>query len=269
VRDDAAHRGAPLSGRAGRGEDDAAHGQVEIRAGADDGRVVAPELEQRAPEPPGDPRPHGLAHPRRPGGAEQRDSRMVDQGLSQLGTTDEHLRDVGRRVELRDGLLEDRGAGQRRQGGELRRLPDHRVTADEGHCRVPRPDRGREVEGADHADHAQRVPGLHQSVSRALGGHGPAVQLARQPDREVADVDHLLDLAAGLGGDLADLEADQRGQVVLVLGEQLTPPLDEGTAPGSRDPAPGEERLVRPLDGIVHRSDVAPRQPAEHLAVDR
>ena len=78
-----------------------------------------------------------------------------------------------------------------------------------------------EVEGADDADDAERVPGLHQPVARALGGHRPAVELAGQPDGEVADVDHLLHLAPRLGGDLADLEADQGGQVVLVLGEQL------------------------------------------------
>ena len=45
-------------------------------------------------------------------------------------------------------------------------------------------------------DDAERVPGLHQPVARALGRHRPAVQLPRQADGEVADVDHLLDLAA-------------------------------------------------------------------------
>ena len=55
-------------------------------------------------------------------------------------------------------------------------------------------------------DHAERVPGLHQPVPGPLGGHRAAVQLPRQADREVADVDHLLDLAEGLGGDLADLD---------------------------------------------------------------
>ena len=42
----------------------------------------------------------------------------------------------------------------------LRRLPDHRVAADQGERRVPGPDRDREVEGGDDADHAERVPGL-------------------------------------------------------------------------------------------------------------
>ena len=131
------------------------------------------------------------------------------------------LRQVGRRADLGDGPGEDGVAGQRRQRRQLRGLPHHRVPADQGDGGVPGPDRGREVERADDTDDTQRVPGLHQPVAGTLGRHRAAVELAGEADREVADVDHLLDLPAGLGGDLADLEADQGGQVVLVLGEQL------------------------------------------------
>jgi hypothetical protein len=46
--------------------------------------------------------------------------------------------------------------------------------------------------------------------------HRQAVELAREADREVGHVDALLDLAEALGQDLADLEADQRAEVVLV-----------------------------------------------------
>ena len=97
-------------------------------------------------------------------------------------------------------------AGQRGQRGLLRRLPDHGVAADQGERGVPGPDRDREVERGDDADDAERVPGLHQPVARALRGDGQAVELAGQPDREVADVDHLLHLAERLGADLAGLE---------------------------------------------------------------
>ena len=175
----------------------------------------------------------------------------------------------GRGADLGDGPGEDGVAGQRRQRGQLGRLPHHRVAAHQGDGGVPRPDGGREVERADHAHDAQRVPGLHQPVAGTLGRHGAAVELPGQADREVADVDHLLDLAAGLGGDLADLEADQRGQVVLVLGEQLAEPLDQGSAGGRRDRAPLEEGAVGAVDGVVDRGGVGPRQRAEALAVDR
>jgi electron transfer flavoprotein alpha subunit len=47
------------------------------------------------------------------------------------------------------------------------------------------------------------------------------VQLARQPDRQVADVDHLLHLAEGLRADLARLDRDQVGERLLMFAQQL------------------------------------------------
>src|SRR3546814_6874803 len=96
--------------------------------------------------------------------------------------------------------------------------------SDEGERRVPAPHRDREVEGADHADGSQRMPGLHHPVARALGRDGQAIELTGEPDGEVADVDHLLDLAQPLLEDLAVLQADQPAERLLVgaqlLGEQ-------------------------------------------------
>ncbi len=66
-------------------------------------------------------------------------------------------------------------------------------------------------------DHTERMPGLHQPMRRPLRGDGAAVELARQADGELADVDHLLHFAQRLGGDLADLDGHQRREVVLVL----------------------------------------------------
>ncbi len=133
-----------------------------------------------------------------------------------------------------------------RQQRRLGRLPDHGVAGHQGERGVPGVDRDREVEGGDDADHAQRVPGLHQPVARPLRGHGLAEQLARLTDGEVGDVDHLLHLAERLGGDLADLGGDQRGQILLVLGQQLAPALDQLAAHRCRHLPPGGERLGRP-----------------------
>ena len=52
----------------------------------------------------------------------------------------------------------------------------------------------------------ERMPLLHHAVPRPLRGDRQAVELARQADREVADVDHLLHFAVALGADLAHLE---------------------------------------------------------------
>ena len=60
--------------------------------------------------------------------------------------------------------------------------------------------------------------GCHCSIIRCRGplaGDRQAVELARQPDGEVAHVDHFLDLALALGADLARLEGDQEAQVGL------------------------------------------------------
>ena len=213
--------------------------------------------------------PTSAAHPGRAGGAEQRDAGVVDQRLADLGAAEQHLRERLGRAVLGDRPGEHRVAGQRGERGELGGLPDDRVAADQGDGGVPGPDRGREVEGGDHADDAERVPGLHQPVAGALRGHRAAVELARQPDREVADVDHLLDLAARLGGDLPGLDADQGRQVVLVLGEQLAEPLHQRPARRRRHPAPGQERLARAADRLVDVRRVPPAQRRDLLAVDR
>jgi hypothetical protein len=56
-------------------------------------------------------------------------------------------------------------------------------------------------------------------MAGTLGRHRAPTNLARQTDRKVADVDHLLDLAQRLGGNLSGLQRDQVGDVGLVLGQ--------------------------------------------------
>ena len=128
--------------------------------------------------------------------------------------------------------------------------------------------------------------GCQVSMSRWPGRserHRAAVELARQADGEVADVDHLLDLAAGLGGDLADLEADQRGEVLLVLAQQLAEALDQRPPCRGRHTPPPQEGGLRAIHGLVHAAASAQltstsrsplmgewsaRPPDEHRGVD-
>ncbi len=264
VRDHPAQGGAALAGRAGRGEHDAAHGEVEVGRRRHDGGVVAAELEQAAAEARGDPRADLAAHPGRAGGRDQRDVVVVDQPLPHVGRAEDDLPEVLGGADVARGPVEQGGAAEGGQRRGLGRLPHHGVAAHQRDRGVPRPDRHREVEGADHADDAQRVPGLVQPVTRSLRRHRAPVELARQADREVADVDHLLHLAQRLGADLARLQAHQVGQVGLVLGEQLAeplhqrpahrrrhraPPLEGGRGPRRppRRPAPGCARRSRPV----------------------
>ena len=173
---------------------------------------------------------------------------VVDQCQTHGGVAQDHLRDVGGEARLRQRARQQGGRCERAQRRLLGGFPDHGVAAHQGDGGVPRPHRDGEVERRDHADHAERVPGLHQPVAGPLGGHRPTEQLPRQPHGVVADVDHLLDLAARLGGDLADLDADERGEVVEVLAEQLAEPAHHGAADRCRHQPPLVVRRRGPRD---------------------
>ena len=70
------------------------------------------------------------------------------------------------------------------------------------------------------------------------GGDGETVKLAREADREIADVDHFLDFAEAFGRDLAGLDRDQLAQGRLVIA-QLVPEQANELAPfgcGNRAP---------------------------------
>ena len=112
------------------------------------------------------------------------------------------------------------------------------------------------------------MPGLHQPVAGTLGCDGLAVQLARQPDGELADVDHLLHLAEGLRGDLSRLDADQRGQIVLVLDEQFAEPRHQRAAHRCRRRAPRGKRLCRFGNGRIGLFRCGLCDGEQHLAGD-
>ena len=78
-----------------------------------------------------------------------------------------------------------------------------------------------------------------------------AVELARQADGEIADVDHLLDLAEALRQDLARLDRHEHGEVVLVRPELLAELADDGAALWARHRAPGGRRGAGAIDGTV------------------
>ena len=82
------------------------------------------------------------------------------------------------------------------------------------------------------------MPALHHPVLGALGGDRQAVELARQADGEVADVDHFLNFAEALGHDLADLDRHQAAKLRLVCAKLLAEKSDEFAALRGRHIAP-------------------------------
>ena len=249
VHDQAAQARAALARCSDRREEDAADDEVEVGARRDDRRVVPAELEERAAEPRSHPRRQLLAHRRRARRGDERDAIVVGELNGPVGATDDELEEpVGDAAEPRRGALEERRRGESRERRSLRRLPDHRVSAHERQRGVPAPHRDREVEGADHGDRPERMPRLREPVTGALRRDRATVQLPRETDGEVADVDHLLHLAEAFLGDLPDLERDERTERLLLAAKLLAEQADELAATRSRHLAPGGEGLRRPPD---------------------
>ena len=77
------------------------------------------------------------------------------------------------------------------------------------------------------------MPLLHHPVVGTLAGDGEAVKLPRQADREVADIDHLLDFAEALLEDFPALECHQSGQRLLGSAQLFSEEPDQLAAPGA------------------------------------
>ena len=63
------------------------------------------------------------------------------------------------------------------------------------------------------------MPLLVHAVLGPFGVHGEPVQHARLADREIGDIDHLLDLAVPFGLDLAVFHRDQAAERILILAQ--------------------------------------------------
>ena len=186
--------------------------------------------------------PHAL----RAGGAHQRDIGAVDERLARRrapAITSRCSRRPARRTPTRRGPARpsrpSRSDGVIGDGFHTTVSPQTRATAVfQDHTAHGK------LNAVMTADHAQRVPRLHQPVAWPLGRHRAPIELARQPDREVADVDRLLHLAEGLRADLAGLDRDQLGDVRLVLAQQLAQRLTNAPRTGAGYGAPLTKRIL-------------------------
>ena len=251
-------------------EDDGPQGQLQVGRRGDDQRVVPAQLEQAPSEPRGHLSAHGPAHQDGPGGRDQRETPIAGDVLADLAAPRHDRHEAGGRLGHPGGDVRAQAMdGQRAEGRLLRGLPGHRVAAGQRDHRVPGPDGGREVERRDHADRSERVPLLHHPVGGTLAGDRQAVELAREADGKVADVDPLLDLAERLGPDLADLQGHERGEFLLLLADRLADPADQLATPGGGYDSPAEEGLGIGRRGSGDVARVSSPDGGQRLAVDR
>ena len=254
LQEEAARGGAALSRRADGAEQDGAQHQVGIGIVHHDDAVVAAEFQDRAAQAPGDYFRNVAAHFGGSGEADQRNARVVNQALGHRpARSDDQIEHALQAVPVEDAV-DDLLHGDGHQRGFRRWTPEDAIAAHRRDHGIPGPHRHREVEGADHAHHAERVPLLVHAMSGALAVHGEAVELAREADGEIGDVDHLLHFAQAFGQDLAHLERNERAQILLMSAQFIADLAHDVAAFGGGHHAPFEKGLGGARhDGFVIR----------------
>src|SRR5271169_3367900 len=96
------------------------------------------------------------------------------------------------------------------------------------------------------------MPGLGHPMAWALRGDGEPVQLPREADGEIADVDHLLHFAQALGYDLADLQGHEGAERILRGAQFLAEEAHELAPAGRRNLPPGEKGGAGAIDDRGH-----------------
>ncbi len=254
MHDQPAQRGTTLTGGADGGKHDCTHRHVQIGRGRDDHRVVAAQFQNAAPPAGRNLGPNDRAHAGRTGRRQDRHALGHDHGLTHLGAADDQLRQIIGRIIAKplNRAVQDFHTGHRGQGRLFRRFPDDRVPTDQCNRRVPRPDRNGEVERRDDPHRPDGVPCFRHPVTGAFGCNRQPVQLARQTDREIADVDHLLHFAQTLGRDFTGLQRDHRAQFVLGRAQFLAQEAHQLTTARRGDLTPCGKRRARLCDHGGH-----------------
>src|SRR5215472_10553406 len=113
------------------------------------------------------------------------------------------------------------------------------------------------------------MPLLHHAMARALGGDCQSVELSRDTDGEIADVDHLLDFAETLLDDLAGLQRDQFAQCLLADAELLAKESDKLASAWRGHVSPNPEGIDALRNLGVDRSSVVECDATDLRSIDR
>ncbi len=113
------------------------------------------------------------------------------------------------------------------------------------------------------------MPGFHHAMAGTLRGDGQAIDLARESDGEVADVDHFLHFAKPLGNDLARLQSHHRPQILLGGAQLLAEQPYKFTPAGRRNLAPGQKSVASASEDRRHFGQRRLRNAGNLNTVDR
>jgi len=106
-------------------------------------------------------------------------------------------------------------------------------------------------------------------MARAFRCDRQSVELPRQADGEVADIDHLLDLTAAFVEDLAGFECHESGQFILVFAQRLTEATNQFAASWRGHRLPEGKGIHGPGDRGIGRGRRVGVNCRDHRAVDR
>ncbi|HMI73453.1 MAG TPA: hypothetical protein VK495_02040 [Steroidobacteraceae bacterium] len=272
MNQDSPGAGAALTGSSHRAEYDRGHRQVQVGNFIDDQCVVAAEFEQAFPQALGDAHADLSANVRRAGEGDQRHSTVIDKSAGEFRTcVDEDLKYGGEPMTFQHSIANvlHRQSAQRGLG---RRLPNGGIAGNGRQECVPGPYGHRKIKCRNDAHDAERMPLFVHAVLRALRVHGVAVQHARLTDREVGNIDHLLDFAVAFSLDLAVLQRHQTAERIFVRAKLLADQPHRLAAFRRRHAPPRSRRGHRCRhDNFVIRSRRAAhlRQPLAGRRIDR
>ncbi len=278
VHEQTTERRATLTSGAHCAESDCAQCHVEICRWADDTGIVAAEFEDCTSKTLCKAWTNFAAHAGRTGCRKNRNLWAVNENFTNSTVTEYDFSQTFWSIaKTLDGALQDCVTCNSGEQGLFRWLPDNCVTANDSESGVPCPDSNWEVEGRDNADNAERMPGFHHAMASAFGCDGETVELTRQTDCEIADVDHFLYFAEAFRRNLASFERNETAEIFLGSAEFFTQETDQFATLWSWNSAPCAESFVSLVDDLdciffavgLDRSDLFTGDRAEASEVAR
>ena len=245
------------------------------RSRSADGATIAPLLppssSSASAEARGDARADGPAHRHRSGRGNQRHAWIGDESLADFAAPPITTCEIaGGCTDVVGGVARNRLAGERGERRLLRRLPHHRVAADQRDAAFHAQTATGKLNAEMTPTGPERMPLLHQAVAGPLAGRSSCRKAGG--DRPTANSQMSIiscTSPSASGVILPASSGDEVREVVLVFGQQLPEAADDRPALRCGHQPPVGERARRRRDRVVDLACGTGLQPADHLTSDR